>query len=94
MQTQIDHELSRIGADHDALGPCASVCAVVGPDEASGVPDGYVRYYDDHAEGFAKADRFLAALRKLPDKYCQVCEGTEFWEVFPVDPLPEGETNR
>jgi len=82
-QLSIDAELTRIGADYSALGPCSSVVALVGPDEASGVPDGYVTYYDDTARGWAKSDVFLAALRALPDNYCRDCDGTDFWESFP-----------
>jgi hypothetical protein len=79
-QREIDAELSRIGADDNGLGPCSSVCAEVGP-------NGFVRYWDDAVSCVARTEEFLAALRDLPDRYCQepqFCDNTDFWESFPV----------
>jgi len=89
LQAEIDAELARIGADYAGLGPCSSVRAVVGPDADSGVPENYVRYYDDHASAVCKTERFFEALKSLPEGYCQGFDNTDFWEAFPVDELPD-----
>jgi len=82
---QLQAEFNRIGAG-DALGPCSSIVVTT-----YGCPEGFCRYYDDHVECHCRSDELLAALRDLPDNYCQKSafeDNTDFWEAFPVSALP------